>query len=325
MNNLARTATAGVAAALIVLVGAQPAQAIDVDYQIEFDAPASVSVEYGQYWNLPMTAENGGFWIEIVNQQPEAVITITGNAGAYKPDFYFYAAAGGLTSAYGTSPLGVGSYEFSVSGTHTYSYGDTYTGATTAPGKVTVTKAKLGVELRVLASASNSTGAIVTAKFTGRFAEEYQSSFFPGAAVSPAGTWAITIKDAAGETAIQQSIERAAGDDVLATSFYWPDAEPGEQYTATAEFTPTGTSAANFTVTAAQPFSYTAPAELRPTPTSTATARPDASLPEPTGFGIPLWALITLIALILGLGALVTILSVRLNRQRTPNSGEVSE
>ena len=285
----------------------------------------SSTIEYGQYWSFGVVCD--WTYFITVHEAGNSVVASTSTPSGYTPSLALYSPytgfTGSITAPYDVAPLGAGTYTFSISGSGTDGT-NTYTGMTPTPATLTVEKAKLGMEVRVLADPNNSTGAIVTAKFTGRFAEEYQSSFFPGAAVSPAGTWAITIKDAAGETAIQQSIERAAGDDVLATSFYWPDAEPGEQYTATAEFTPTGTSAANFTVTAAQPFSYTAPAELRPTPTSTATARPDASLPEPTGFGIPLWALITLIALILGLGALVTILSVRLNRQRTPNSSSTS-
>ena len=299
------------------------ATAADVPVVVEFTT-SSATVEYGQYWTFPMTADSD-FFSEIF-QPASFTITATGTPGTYAPVLSLFSSSGNVTgnlaAPYEVAPLGAGSYTFSVSGSAADGV-HTYTGKTPTPATLTVEKAKLGVELRVLADPSNGTGAIVTAKFTGRFVDEYSSSFFPGAAQSPAGSWKITIKDADGAVATERNVERPAGDDVLATSFYWADAEPGEQYTASATFVASGVSANNFSVTAAQDFAYTAPESARPVPTSSATAKPDTSLPEATGFGLPLWALILVIVLTVGLGVLVTILSVRLHRRSSPHTGEV--
>jgi len=318
------------AVALAIIAGAALSQTVvgvataaEVPVLVEFTTTSS-TIEYGQYWTFPVNSDTQFYWRMF--QPGTYEVTSTGVPGSYAPILSLFDAgghiSGNLAAPYEIAPLGAGVYTFSVSGTGTDGT-DNYTGQTPTPATLTVEKAKLGVELRVLADASTSEAAVVTAKFTGRFVDEYSSSYFPGAALSPAGTWKITITDSDGKLATERSVERAAGDDVLATSFYWADAEPGEQYTASASFVASGNSASNFAISPAQDFAYTAPDSARPVPTSSATAKPDASLPEATGFGLPLWVLILVIVLIVGLGVLVTILSVRLRRRPATNSGEV--
>jgi hypothetical protein len=328
MNRRAMAGGLALATVALLPVGASTAVAEDNPYSVTFESPSSLTIEYGQSWQFKATGRPTAIGVgETYGGRAE----MRSGTGAYTPNAYsaYYGSPEYKTeiyihSEYEKPPLPVGTYMIDAILTATFfETGDL--AKSTTPATLKVEPAKLGIELRVLADPDNSDAAVVTVRFTGRFVDEYQSSFFPGAAVSPAGTWSITLKDAAGEVAVQQSVERAAGDDVLATSFYWPDAEPGENYTATAEFTPNGSSASNFSITPAASFSYTAPEQLRPTPTSTATAKPDASLPEATGFGLPLWTLILAIVLILGLGALVTILSVRLNRRPSTTAEEVSE
>lgn len=321
MTNTRRSAAALALIAGITLTQAPavPAAAADINYLLEFTT-TSATIEYGQYWSFPLASD---YDCMAVLYEPGYLAVTTTGAGSYAPQLSMYysgsGSAGYVQAAYEQAPLGAGTYTFSVSGVSPDSQGC----QTPTPATLKIEKAKLGVELRVLADPSNGDAAIVTAKFTGRFVDEYSSSFFPGSAQSPAGTWNITLKGADGEVATERSVERAAGDDVLATSFYWADAEPGEQYTASASFTPSGASANNFTIGAAQNFAYTAPESARPVPTSSATAKPDASLPEATGFGLPLWALILVIVLIVALGALVTILSIRLSRRPSTSTGEV--
>ena len=305
------------------LAPALSATADETPVDVTFTTP-SATVEYGQGWSFEFTAPTE--YYQVLFQYGYTTISSSGTPSGYTPMHGAY-LNGGMSRGYvvppdGAAPLAPGNYSFELGGT-TVIIGNTYTVTTPVPATLTVEKAKLGIELRVLADPISSGGAIVTAKFTGRFVDEYSSSFFPGVAQSPAGTWNVSIKDKDGEVATERSVERAAGDDVLATSFYWADAEPGEQYTASASFTPSGVSANNFTIGAAQNFSYTAPESARPVPTSSATAKPDASLPEATGFGLPLWALILVIVLIVGLGVLVTILSVRLSRRPSTSTGEV--
>ena len=323
MTNTRRSAAALALIAGLALSQAAAGSAAAEDQPVSLAfTTTSATVEYGQYWSFPLTSD---YACLAALYEPGLLSVTTTGAGSYEPAFTMYGVGSGgggyVQARYDAAPLSAGAYSFTVSGETGGDYNTT--AETPTPASLTIEKAKLGVELRVLADPSNGDAAIVTAKFTGRFVDEYSSSFFPGSAQSPAGTWNITLKGADGEVATERSVERAAGDDVLATSFYWADAEPGEQYTASASFTPSGASANNFTIGAAQNFAYTAPESARPVPTSSATAKPDASLPEATGFGLPLWALILVIVLIVALGALVTILSIRLSRRPSTSTGEV--
>lgn len=319
---ITRRSTAALALiAGIALSQASALQASADDYPIEWQSPSTATLEYGQYWMF--TAVYQPFL-----DPGEYAVESTGTPGSFTPEASRYcdtACRITVSSPYESAVLPAGSYSFTASYDHARGADlIEHSAETPTSATLTITPAKLGLELRVLADPSNSDAAIVTAKFTGRFVDEYSSSFFPGAASSPAGIWHISLKDADGEIATERSIERAAGDDVLATSFYWADAEPGEQYTASASFEPSGASANNFAVTPAAEFSYTAPSSQRPVPTSSATGSPDAALPEATGFGLPLWSIVVAVALILGLATLLTILSVRLSRRPAPAGGEVS-
>jgi hypothetical protein len=291
---------------------------------ITWTEPHALSLEYGVPWAFEATAEGttymAGSWTTTVD--------FHGGPAGYEPDSYSYMPETGritTVSVYtpGTLPaLKVGSYTIDVT-VSTDGLGGS-TGTTTTPASLTVTPAPLGIELRVLPDPNNSEAAIVSAAFTGRFVDEYQPSFYPSSAVSPGGEWHIALKDSTGEVAVERNVERAAGDDALATSFYWADAEPGEEYSATATFTPTGSSNANFSVSPATTFTFTAGESSRPVPSSTAAAEPASDLPEPTGFAAPLWLVILVSILIAGLGALVTVLSVRLRKPPSLASGEVS-
>lgn len=310
--------------AALASLPAGAASAADTPLAVAFTTP-SQTLEYGQHWSFQLTADSIFNW---VYQTDGSTITSTGTPSGFAPVLAVYLTGSGnaegyLQAPYEKPPLGAGTYTFTVKGA--YDDGSTnYTWQTTPSASLTIEKAKLGIELRVLADPSNSDNAIVSARFTGRFVDEYSSSFYLGAAISPAGSWRITIKDSEGATALEKTIDRTAGDDVLATTFYWTDAEPGEQYTATAEFTPTGDSASNFAVTPASTFKYTASSSVRPLPASTAPATPGEDLPEPAGFGLPLWLLIVVIVLILGLGALVTVLGIRLSHRPAVAAAEVS-
>jgi hypothetical protein len=322
--------------AVVALVGALAlsqlpalaASAEDPWDPIQFNDPAPQTVEYGQGWVFDFAVDYA--FVQFVYQQDKAVVSISGAPAGYKAGLNMYTVMGPEYLSYGSvypayeqPPLDVGSHLIKISGTDDSS--DPPRAGATNPGvTVVVEKAKLGMDLRVLADPANGDAAIVTVKFTGRFVDEYQSSFFAGAAISPAGTWHITLTDDNGEVVVERNIERAAGDDVLATSFYWQGAEPGFVYTASADFIGSGSSANNFSVSSASDFSYTAPESQRAEPTSTATAQPNTELPQPAGFSLPLWALIVVGLLVAGLAALVTVLSVRLRRRPKPSTGEVS-
>ncbi len=318
-------AAPAVLASVLVVAPATPAAAVvECEMEASFDGPASLTLEYGEYWGFYAHGDSN-FEQAIINNA--LVLTSTGVPSSYTPrvetnrDSYTGTWAY-VTGSYETPLLGAGSYTFSLAAKPGFAYAlcDPVVGQTAPPASLVITPAKLGIELRVLADPDNPQGAIVSAAFTGRFVQEYQSSFYTGGPLSPSGVWTITLKDSAGEVAKEYSVERAAGSDTLAQSFYWPDAEPGEQYTATATFQASG---GNFDIADAGPFSYTAPESVRPVPTSTASAEQPARLPEPAGFGVPLVALILGGILIVALGALVTILSVRLSRRSGTDTKEV--
>ena len=284
---------------------------------------SSKSIEYGEYWEFGVYFPAG--------------VTIaytfhnTGVPASYTPSMYTYPdpldnvwLIGGLGPSYDAPPLKAGAYTFSLHVKETYGPDTTYESETETPAHLTVAPASLGLTLRVLPDVGNSENAIATVAFTGRFVDAYTSSTYPGAAISPAGEWHIVFTDSEGTVAVERTIERAAGDDVLATSFSWPDGKPGETYAVSAEFLPRGDSGANFTVTPASEFSYTASESARPVPTSTAAAEPGAGLAKPAGFGVPLGILLVVSVLVVGLGVLVTILSVRLIRLPSSVPGEVS-
>lgn len=323
-----RARPASFAAAVItglVLSLTPAATAHAADPVLTFDEPDSLSVEYGEYWGFVARSTNSTL------EHGDSVSAEVGGApSSYHPSVYAYTdtSTSVWTVVVSVAPAGelpalaAGNYTVDVEVDHASTLPPS---VLTASAALEVRPAQLGIDLRVLADSNNPTAAVVSARFTGRFVDEYQSSFFPGAALSPAGEWHITLKDEEGDIAVERNFERSAGDDSLATSFYWTGAKPDTEYSATAEFVPTGASAANFDVEAATTFSYTAQADPRPVPSSTATAEPTAELPEASGFGLPLWSLILGIAVILGLAALVTVFSVRLSRRPTaPSTGAVA-
>ena len=316
-----RAAAALTLIAAISLSQAAAVSASAIEYPIEWQAPSSTVIEYGEYWQF--TATYPDFIVP-----SDYDVESTGTPSSFTPDVTRYCSmlcSVSVSAPYDAAVLPAGAYSFTASYDYPGGGEPSQFAATTATSAtLTVNPAKLNIELRVIADPSTGDGAIVTARFTGRFVDEYSSSFFPGVAQSPAGIWTITIKDEDGEEAISRSVERAAGDDVLATSFYWADAEPGTEYTASASFQASGASATNFSIAAAPDFSYTAPASERPVPSSTATEKPDAALPEATGFGLPLWSLILVGVIAIGLAALITIFSVRLSRRPEPEAEEVA-
>ena len=305
-------------AALVALVllqlGTSPAVAADEPVVIEFSEPTSLTLEYGQYWSFPLTADNDFVWELYAPQHYE--INSTGVRSGYAPTLNIFNQTGAnngiLLAPYDVAPLIAGNYSFTINGTFDDG-ANTWHGETPIPAGLTVTPAQLGLELRVITDPNNVAAAVISTKFTGRFVDEFAPSNTPGAALSPAGSWKVILKDSEGTTALEHTIDRAAGDDTLATSFYWAGAKPGTVYTATATFTPSGTSAANFQVAPATAFSYTAGDASRPVPTSTATVIPVDTLPDAAPLSLPLWLVILLGIATAGLIALVVVLALKIH------------
>jgi len=317
-----RTATAAAAllgGLVLALAAGNAAHAADYPVDVTFDDPTSSTIEYGQSWAFPFTT---GYLPDSGPANQYFEVRTTGSSTTYTPSLFINndhsgsgsTFTGRIYPSWDSQPLGAGSYSFTVILDLSTGTADTIGGETPTPARLVVSPAKLGIEATVVADSSNPTGAIVNARFTGRFIEDYQSSYNEGAALSPAGAWHIVLTDESGEVAVEKTVERSAGDDNLATSFYWADGKADEEYTAVAEFVPTGVSADNFTIEPAEAVTYVAQPDARPTPSSSATATPE-EVPVPVGFALPLWTVLLDILLIVALGTLVTILAVRLRNR----------
>ena len=153
------------------------ASAADIPAPIEFNAPATLSVEYGEYWNFAVTPSSD--FLYMIFDNGGSTVTSTGAPAGYQTDLSLYspaagAYAGNLSASYVAAPLGVGSYTFKITGNQSVPP-DTYIGETTTPAQLTVTKAALGIDLRMIADPNHPEAAIVSAEFTGRFVDEYVS------------------------------------------------------------------------------------------------------------------------------------------------------
>jgi hypothetical protein len=285
--------------------GAQATPAEDPPFTLVMTTP-SVSVEYGQPWYLEAhSAEAGNVFGEFTGSgtlsgTPAGYVPLT---GAYKPD-------AGSTNVYmapaaNTRTLPAGAYQATLTMT-----GFATSVSATAP--LTISPAALGITLAVAADPSNPANAIVSARFTGSFADTFFSTADPSGPVTPAGTWTIRVTDGDGVVANEFTADRTDQDDILGVSSYWSDVPPGE-YTATAAFTPAGDSAGNFAITDAAPVAYSAAAA----PGSGSTAPPAPPAPpatESAGMALPLWVPIAAGVLSAGLLALLIVQIVRLRR-----------
>jgi len=319
MNRPSTAAAALLGALAATFAAGSAAHAADYPVDVRFDDPTSLTIEYGQPWAFPFTT---GYLPDSGPANQYFEVRTTGSSTTYTPSLFINNDHSGSGSTFqgriypswDSQPLAAGSYSFTVILDLSTGTADTIGGETPTPARLVVSPAKLGIEATVVADSSNPTGAIVSARFSGRFIEDYQSSYNEGAALSPAGAWHIVLTDEEGDVAVEKTVERSAGDDNLATSFYWADGKADEKYTAVVEFVPTGVSADNFTIEAAEPVTYVAQPDARPTPSSSATATPE-EVPEPVGFALPLWTVLLDVLLIVALATLVTILAVRLRKR----------
>ena len=297
-----------------------------------FTDPTSLSVEYGQYWLFHYTVSKA---LQVIPGYGAHGMTVDGAPSGYTAtDTYFCFTCDpneGLVSPSPTArPLDVGQY--SIAGEFDYTspaseFNISHHGVTLDPATLTVKPAQLGIVAHIGADPSNADAVTISAEFTGRFVDGFESSNDSWAALAPAGEWRIQLADETGTVVKEERIARAAGGDTLATSLLWAGAKPETEYTATVSFTPSGTSGANFSVGKATPVSYTTPEVQRAIPTATATAAAsgspaptlavpldDAELSGASAISVPPWGLIATLVLLVGLSAVVTTFSVRLRK-----------
>jgi hypothetical protein len=314
--------SATIAAGLALASGASPANATappvgDGTPAVAF-ADTSASSVYGDSWYFQATAVNCygvvGPWTGTgtISGAPAAALSVSSywDSDAATTTVDLYPAGTGR-------PLSVGSYTFSAkvdSGA-----GGTYT--VPQPARLTITPAPLSVQARVAADPSNPRNAIITAWLAGDFADNYSdywgSTSEAWSPLTPAGSWKIEVKDSRGSVVKTVSAQRADTDDSFALSSYWLDV-PAGQYTASATFTTSGATSADFTVSAGSPFAYTAPGPA-PADSPTASAPPKAPPAiTPVGSALPLWIPVAAGLLTAALLALLIVQIVRVVRLRRP-------
>ncbi len=296
----------GAAVVGLLLTGTAAGAAIaapSVDVHPTFTT-SNATLEYGTPWYFEATASDANTSLG----EFTGTGTLTGAPSAYAPSIGAYRVDTDTVNAYmapssTARPLGVGTYTVSLGLVDELD--PPTTSSTPAPAQLTITPAALGISLSITADPSNPANAIVAARFTGPFADNFFSTVDPVGPLTPAGTWTIRVSDADGEVAHELSQDRAAEDDVLGISSYWSDVPPGE-YTARATFTPSGESADNFTIADATTVTYTAAAA----PGSGSTAPPAPPAPpatEEAGMTLPMWVPIVAGVLTAGLLALVIV------------------
>ena len=309
---------AGLLAITVGLLGLASASAASAD-PIVFPAD-QLTAEYGSSWSLqaPVTpAPYYGYGTYT------AAVTMNGAPKGYVPQSYLTPGSTSNSSVVyvwpqtETRPLSVGAYSFDVVVTSPYGAEAI---ATPASQKFTITAAKLGIEARIVADSANPADAIVSARFTGDFAESLRSTAFPDAAYTPSGSWHIAITDSNGGVT-DWTIDRLGTDDVMATSFVWPNAEPGQIYSVGAEFIPSGDAAKNFVITPSSAFSYTAPTTERVFASSEASEAQPLEPAKVMEFSVPIWWLVLAGVLVASLVALLVIQAVRLRRPVSGTSG----
>lgn len=284
---------------------------------------ASVSTEYGIF------GDEGSSWslrahvtgdLDLKHYKLTRV-DVTGAPSGWKAAFGSYRDDSDLTF-YGyvfppsdTRPLPVGTYSFTA--TFTDADGTGTNTEVTPPATLTVSPAKVAVVCTVKPDPTNPANAIIAADLTGRFFDSAFSFAFDDSPVTPAGTWAIVVKDAGGAVVHEATVDRDEGSSVSGVTSYWADVPPGE-YVARASFTPSGSAASNFTFTQAGPVQYSA----APQPGSTSTAQPAPPAPPPAddaGPSLPAWIPVAAGVLSAALLALLIVQIVRLRRvTRTP-------
>ena len=309
-----RTLAAAILACVLTAVlslGSVAAANADVP-PIVFD-PKTTTAEYGQSWAVEGTVSPSPFasW-----STPTAIVAMRGTPNGYTPNAQAYHDPSTNTmratvySSYTARPLNAGTYNFDMVVTN--GYGGAGAG-TSRPQPLVIEPAALSIETRVVEDAADPSSAIVSARFVGKFVDNFQTTQFPTAPFTPAGEWQISIVDSTGETT-SWKVARTDTDDVLATSLLWAESKPGEQYTATAEFVTSGTSSNNFSISGSAPFSYTAPTSERQFAPATAPSAPEIEPAAPATFSVPLWWIVLAGVLVAALAAVLVILAVRLRR-----------
>ena len=269
--------------------------------------PSAQTVEYGEAWEYTVAVD------DCARSCSTVVIRKAGQTAAVRID----PDAGFSEADFAQEPLVPGSYTFRA-----------YAASTRSPSvNLTVTPAALDVDLRIIADENHPSGAIIIAQLSGAFVERIHAVDCSGCAnvgELPTGTWDVAIRDSAGDEVYRQSVTTTTATTTTSenVSMYWQDVPAGEDFTATAEFTPTS-QIENFAITAERDIPYTAPESPAVGGITTPDTLP-ATVQQPSGPTIPLWGILAAIALfmLLVVAAVVLVRIIARSYSRAPNDDD---
>jgi len=310
-RTMAALAAAVLASSAAVLGVAAPAFADD-SYTMSFQ-PDSWDIEYGTDWYLQVTSNNPGHFAP---SWETGTMNITGFPTGYEPQRYFGGNTGTLTPAATSPHLPPGTYTISAKGSYVQGeppFGSTLTGSSATPAVIRIAPAALKTTVKVVPDSSDPTASIITLVFTGDFVDSYRPIAHGGAG-GPEGSWKVTISDKDDAVVDTITVDTEPATPSLGHSIFWAKGSPGASYTATAQFTPTGSSTTNFAIGGASSFPFTVEKSNDASKPDVDVDTPALEEPDVAGFSVPLWWVILIAVALAALVALAVVFAVRLGR-----------
>lgn len=331
MSNARRTALASscvLAIAAFLLGGGSTATAVtteDPPADLAFE-DSSITITYGDWLVVDFTAAG---WVGDFSPESESdpdynpiILVGTGFPDDFttEGDFSFnhvHSRTEGIVYQASSRPLEAGSYTAKLRFTHTDESSNPVT-QESASATITVVPAALDVEFAATPDATSTSNLILSAEFTGTFADNFASEDFKNSPLAPKGVWHYAITDSSGAVVAEQDV---TADGTLGSSWYWTGAIPGQDYTSSVTFESATATDADFAVNQADAIAFTGAASPRPEPTSTAPPAPATTAAPAVGFTLPLWVIVVISLVIAGLLTSSIVLLVRYNRASTPTEG----
>lgn len=314
-------------AVLIALLVTPAAVAAPIEATLTAEPPLPTTAVYGSYWNLPFRSNYTLTPYDVIS------VNVTGMPGA--ADAYFAVPYSTTASDYfvdiypkpDNRLIDVGSYTVSVNLSAAFTGATALRATTAVPQRLVISAAPITAALRVTPDSADPQNTVVAMSLGGEWITETICCDYltpdgraelDSVPAPPAGTWTMTIRNAAGETIVDQQFEQVRGAPP-ATPYLWMDAPIAENVTVEATFTATGEEAGNFTIDQPDPVTFTTGAASRPViELPVVPEAPPVAVRQ--GVSVPVWALA--LAGLVGLGTalaaiVITILS---RRAATPSS-----
>ena len=310
---IALAAVAAVGAALLLPTSAAATAGDPVG--IVF-SPATTTIEYGEYWeitaqltNTECVFEGCDTDVDIIVESPENGEVIT------TPIFDNGVFLSGFDLSFLLPP---GTYEIRgqmTSDDFTMDDGNT-------PASLVISPAALAVEANVIPDEHQPNGAIVSAELTGDYVTAIDECFGSSQCHPPLpnGSWKLTMRNSSGETLHEETIA-TKGNGSRYVSYYWHGLTAASDYTVDVSFTPTTGDVPNYSVEPAQGTAYRS-ADAPDAGDPDAPFTPDVEVETAASPTLPLWLVISMIVLIIGLAATAVVFWVLLRRRRAGASAE---